>query len=115
MVSIKFMAWTYFLNHLESFLWEFNGLEEDYFGFQRLWRFWYWTNFHKRLVFQPGSAVPHSINDFEFKASKENGCYSLRRNNDGHFGHFTIAGSNVIASAGIEVGKSLNIFSIVLM
>ena len=45
--------------------------------------------------------------DFEFKASKENGCYSLRRNNDGLFGHFTIAGSNVIASAGIEVGKKL--------
>ena len=45
--------------------------------------------------------------DFEFKASKENGCYVLRRNNDGLFGHFTIAGSNVIASAGIEVGKKL--------
>ena len=45
--------------------------------------------------------------DFEFKASKENGCYSLRRNNEGLFGHFTIAGSNVIASAGIEVGKKL--------
>lgn len=42
----------YFWNHLESFLWEFNGLEKDYFSFQRLWGFWYWANFHKRKVQQ---------------------------------------------------------------
>ena len=45
--------------------------------------------------------------DFEYKASKENGCYSLRRNSSELFGHFTIAESIVIASAGIEVGKKL--------
>ena len=42
--------------------------------------------------------------DFEYKAPKESGCYSLRRNIDGLFDHFNIVGSNVIANAGIEVG-----------
>ena len=37
-------------NYLEPFLWKFNGLEKDNVGLQRLWRFWYWTNFHKSRV-----------------------------------------------------------------